>query len=107
MLGLFYCIGRSAGKAVQAKLAMPTATATYIFYNIIPAAATEASSTAATTTTAAATTTTTTTTTTKTTRPLLKFIAIVFVNKTVDVFTQVRLFNLIYILLFWNLNYLE
>ncbi len=86
MLGLFYCIGRSAGKAVQAKLAMPTTTATYIFYNIIPAAA------AASTTTASSSTTTTTTTTT--TRSLLKFIAIVFDNKTVDVFTQVRLFNL-------------
>ena len=95
MLGLFYCIGCSAGKAVQAKLAMPTATATYIFYNIIPAAATAAA--ASSTTTASATTT----------RSLLKFIAIVFDNKTVDVFTQVRLFNLIYILLFWNLNYLE
>ena len=101
MLGLFYCIGRSAGKAVQAKLAMPTATATYIFYNIIPAATAAAAAAAA----AAATTTTTTTTTT--TILLLKFIAIVFDNKTVDVFTQVRLFNLIYILLFWNLNYLE
>jgi hypothetical protein len=99
MLGLFYCIGRSAGKAVQAKLAMPTATATYIFYNIIPAAATAAA--------ASSTTTASTTTTTTTTRSLLKFIAIVFDNKTVDVFTQVRLFNLIYILLFWNLNYLE
>ena len=98
MLGLFYCIGCLAGKAVQAKLAMPTATATYIFYNIIPAAATAA---AASSTTAAAASTTTTT------RSLLKFIAIVFDNKTVDVFTQVRLFNLIYILLFWNLNYLE
>ena len=97
MLGLFYCIGCSAGKAVQAKLAMPTATATYIFYNIIPAAA--AASTTTTTTTAAASS--------STTRSLLKFIAIVFDNKTVDVFTQVRLFNLIYILLFWNLNYLE
>jgi hypothetical protein len=96
MLGLFYCIGCSAGKAVQAKLAMPTATATYIFYNIIPAAAT-----------AAAASSTTTPSTTTTTRSLLKFIAIVFDNKTVDVFTQVRLFNLIYILLFWNLNYLE
>jgi hypothetical protein len=99
MLGLFYCIGCSAGKAVQAKLAMPTATATYIFYNIIPAAATAAA--------ASSTTTASTTTTTTTTRLLLKFIAIVFDNKTVDVFTQVRLFNLIYILLFWNLNYLE
>ena len=78
---------------------MPTATATYIFYNIIPAAATAA---AASSTTSASTTTTTTTT-----RSLLKFIAIVFNNRTVDVFTQVRLFNLIYILLFWNLNYLE
>jgi hypothetical protein len=97
MLGLFYCIGCLAGKAVQAKLAMPTATATYIFYNIIPAAA--AASTTTTTTTAAASS--------STTRSLLKFIAIVFDNKTVDVFTQVRLFNLIYILLFWNLNYLE
>jgi cellulase/cellobiase CelA1 len=96
MLGLFYCIGCLAGKAVQAKLAMPTATATYIFYNIIPAAAT-----------AAAASSTTTPSTTTTTRSLLKFIAIVFDNKTVDVFTQVRLFNLIYILLFWNLNYLE
>jgi hypothetical protein len=57
---------------------MPTATATYIFYNIIPAAA------------AAATTTSTTTTTTRT---LPKLIAIVFDNKTVDVFTQVRFFN--------------
>ena len=99
MLGLFYCIGCSAGKAVQAKLAMPTATATYIFYNIIPAAATAAA--------ASSTTTASTTTTTTTTRLLLKFITIVFDNKTVDVFTQVRLFNLIYILLFWNLNYLE
>ena len=69
---------------------MPTTTATYIFYNIIPAAA------------AAATTTTSTTT-----RTLPNLIAIVFENKTVDVYTQVRLFNLIYILLFWNLNYLE
>ncbi len=66
-----------AGKAVQAKLAMPTATATYIFYNIIPAAA------------AAAATTTTSTTT----RTLPNLIAIVFDNKTVDVFTQVRFFN--------------
>jgi hypothetical protein len=96
MLGLFYCIGRSAGKAVQAKLAMPTATATYIFYNIIPAAA--AASTTTTTSTAASTTTT---------RSLLKFIAIVFDNKTVDILTQVRFFNLIYIFVFWNLNYLE
>jgi hypothetical protein len=97
MLGLFYCIGCSAGKAVQAKLAMPTATATYIFHNIIPAAATAAAAAALSTTTASTTTT----------RSLLKCIAIVFDNKTVDVFTQVRLFNLIYILLFWNLNYLE
>jgi len=58
---------------------MPTATATYIFYNIIPAAAA-----------AAATTTTTTSTTTRT---LPNLIAIVFENKTVDVFTQVRFFN--------------
>ena len=56
---------------------MPTATATYIFYNIIPAAA------------AAATTTSSTST-----RTLPKLIAIVFDNKTVDVFTQVRSFNL-------------
>ena len=62
---------------------MPTATATYIFYNIIPAAA--AASTTTTTTTAAASS--------STTRSLLKFIAIVFDNKTVDVFTQVRFFN--------------
>jgi len=55
---------------------MPTATATYIFYNIIPAAA------------AAATTTSSTST-----RTLPKLIAIVFDNKTVDVFTQVRFFN--------------
>jgi len=55
---------------------MPTATATYIFYNIIPAAA------------AAATTTSSTST-----RTLPKLIAIVFDNKTVDVFTQVRSFN--------------
>ncbi len=89
MLGLFYCIGRSAGKAVQAKLTMPTATATYVFYNIIPAAATAAA--AASSSTSASSTRTTTTTT----RSLLKFIAIVFDNKTVDVFTQVRLFNLI------------
>ena len=84
MLGLFYCIGHSAGKAVQAKLTMPTATATYIFYNIIPAAAAAA---------AATSTTTTTTTTTTTRRTLPKLIAIVFYNKTVDVFTQVRFFN--------------
>jgi hypothetical protein len=58
---------------------MPTATATYIFYNIIPAAA------------AAAAATTTTTTTTTTTLPNL--IAFVFDNKTVDVFTHVRFFN--------------
>ena len=55
---------------------MPTTTATYIFYNIIPAAA-------------AATTTTTSTTT----RTLPNLIAIVFEIKTVDVFTQVRFFN--------------
>ena len=55
---------------------MPTATATYIFYNIIPAAA------------AAATTTSSTST-----RTLPKLIAIVFDNKTVDVFTQVRFLN--------------
>ena len=61
---------------------MPTATATYIFYNIIPAAAA-----------AAAATTTTTTTTSTTTRTLPNLIAIVFENKTVDVFTQVRFFN--------------
>jgi uncharacterized membrane protein YeiB len=59
---------------------MPTATATYIFYNIIPAAAAAA---------AAATTTSSTST-----RTLPKLIAIVFDNKTVDVFTQVRSFNL-------------
>jgi hypothetical protein len=58
---------------------MPTATATYIFYNIIPAAAAAA---------AAATTTSSTST-----RTLPKLIAIVFDNKTVDVFTQVRSFN--------------
>ncbi len=57
---------------------MPTATATYIFYNIIPAAA------------AAATTTTTTSTTTRT---LPNLITIVFEIKTVDVITQVRFFN--------------
>ncbi len=68
-----------AGKAVQAKLAMPTPTATYIFYNIIPAAAAAA--------------TTTTTTTSSTTKTLPKLIAFVFDNKTVDVFTQVRFFN--------------
>ena len=62
---------------------MPTTTATYIFYNIIPAAAAAAA--------AAATTTTTSTTTTRRTLPNL--IAIVFDNKTVDVFTQVRFFN--------------
>ena len=55
---------------------MPTTTATYIFYNIIPAAA------------AAATTTSSTST-----RTLPKLIAIVFDNKTVDVFTHVRFFN--------------
>jgi hypothetical protein len=66
---------------------MPTATATYNFYNIIPAAA--AAETAA--ETAAAATTTTTTSTTRRTLPNL--IAIVFDNKTVDVFTQVRFFN--------------
>jgi hypothetical protein len=60
---------------------MPTATATYIFYNIIPAAAAAAA--------AAATTTTSSTST----RTLPKLIAIVFDNKTVDVFTQVRSFN--------------
>jgi hypothetical protein len=60
---------------------MPTATATYIFYNIIPAAAAAAA--------AAATTTTSSTST----RTLPKLIAIVFDNKTVDVFTQVRFFN--------------
>ena len=81
--GLFYCIGHSAGKAVQAKLAMPTATATYIFYNIIPAAAAAATTT----------TTTTTTTTSTTTRTLPNLIAIVFEITTVDVFTQVRFFN--------------
>jgi hypothetical protein len=59
---------------------MPTATATYIFYNIIPAAAAAAA--------AAATTTSSTST-----RTLPKLIAIVFDNKTVDVFTQVRSFN--------------
>ena len=64
---------------------MPTATATYIFYNIIPAAAAAAA--------AAAATTTTTTTTSTTTRTLPNLIAIVFDNKTVDVFTQVRFFN--------------
>ncbi len=53
---------------------MPTATATYIFYNIIPAAA--AAETAA--SAAAATTTTTTTTTSTTTRTLPNLIAIVF-----------------------------
>jgi hypothetical protein len=58
---------------------MPTATATYIFYNIIPAAAA-----------AAATATTTTSTSTRT---LPKLIAIVIDNKTVNVFTQVRSFN--------------
>ncbi len=63
---------------------MPTTTATYIFYNIIPAAAAAA---------AATTTTTTTTTTLTTTRTLPNLIAIVFDNKTVDVFTQVRFFN--------------
>ena len=61
---------------------MPTATAAYIFYNIIPAAAAAAA--------AAATTTTSSTST----RTLPKLIAIVFDNKTVDVFTQVRSFNL-------------
>jgi hypothetical protein len=64
---------------------MPTTTATYIFYNIIPAAAAAAA--------AAAATTTTTTTSTTTTRTLPNLIAFVFDNKTVDVFTQVRFFN--------------
>ena len=58
---------------------MPTATATYIFYNIIPAAAAAAA--------AAATTTSTTT------RTLPNLITIVFEIKTVDVITQVRFFN--------------
>ena len=61
---------------------MPTATATYIFYNIIPAAAA-----------AAAATTTTSSTTTTTTKTLPNLIAFVFDNKTVDVFTHVRFFN--------------
>ncbi len=61
---------------------MPTTTATYIFYNIIPAAAAAA----------AAATTTTTTTTSTTTRTLPNLVAIVFDNKTVAVFTQVRFF---------------
>ena len=69
---------------------MPTATATYIFYNIIPAAA--AAETAAAAAAAAATTTTTTTTST-TTRTLPKLNSNCIVNKTVDVFTQVRFFN--------------
>jgi hypothetical protein len=60
---------------------MPTATATYIFYNIIPAAAAAAAAAAATTTSSTST------------RTLPKLIAIVFDNKTVDVFTQVRSFN--------------
>jgi hypothetical protein len=77
---------------------MPTATATYIFYNIIPAAAAAETAAAA----AAAATTTTTTTTTRT---LPNLIAVVFDNKTVDVFTQVRFFNFFYF--FMNLNYLE
>ena len=60
---------------------MPTTTATYIFYNIIPAAAAAAAAAAATTTSSTST------------RTLPKLIAIVFDNKTVDVFTQVRSFN--------------
>ena len=60
---------------------MPTATATYIFYNIIPAAAAAAAAAAATTTSSTST------------RTLPRLIAIVFDNKTVDVFTQVRSFN--------------
>jgi hypothetical protein len=75
-----------ADKAVQATLAMTTATATYIFYNIIPAAA------AAAVATAAATTTTTSSSSTST-KTLPKLIAIVFDKKPVDVFTHVRFFN--------------
>ncbi len=67
---------------------MPTATATYIFYNIIPAAAAAAAAAATAAAAAAATTTSSTST-----RTLPKLIAIVFDNKTVDVFTQVRSSN--------------
>jgi hypothetical protein len=69
---------------------MPTTTtATYIFYNIIPAAAAAA---------AAAEAAATTTTTSSTTRTVLKLIAILIDNKTVDVYTQVRFFLISFLL---------